>query len=96
LLAVVFSSAGLCPKEDRQRPAQPLKFAAVAFLDVQANYAIVMAYRFTSLTSVTLLDCATIPGAAMRDCKAAAPYAARAQCPIGRCNLPLYWLPEML
>ena len=66
LLAVVFGAAGLCAIEGGERPVQPLKFAAVAFLDVQANYAIVMAYRFTSLTSVTLLDCATIPGAAMR------------------------------
>ena len=67
LLAVVFGAAGLCIKPDDERPAQPFKFAAVSFLDVQANYAIVKAYRFTSFTSVTLLDCATIPGTAMRN-----------------------------
>ena len=38
--------------------------AAVAALDVEATYMNVLAYRYTSLTSVTLLDCTTIPGAA--------------------------------
>ena len=85
LLAVVFGAAGLCAKDGGEQPVQPLKFAAVAFLDVQANYAIVMAYRFTSLTSVTLLDCATIPGVAMRSWKAAK---ARTPCPTCLCNLP--------
>ena len=40
------------------------KCAAVAILDVEATYVNVLAYRFTSLTSVTLLDCTTIPGTA--------------------------------
>ena len=37
--------------------------AGLALLDVEATYLVVLAYRFTSLTSVTLLDCTTIPGA---------------------------------
>ena len=41
------------------------KCAAIAVLDVEATYVNVLAYRFTSLTSVTLLDCTTIPGDAL-------------------------------
>ena len=51
------------------------KYAALAGLDVEANYLVVLAYRYTSITSVTLLDCFTIPGAlsfeAQTSCKAA-------------------------
>ncbi len=60
---MVFSLVGCFAKRDGEQPAHLLKFATVALLDSWANYAIVMAYRYTSLTSVTLLDCATIPGA---------------------------------
>jgi solute carrier family 35 protein F1/2 len=38
-----------------------LSFAALAVLDVEANTLVTKAYQFTSLTSVTLLDCFTIP-----------------------------------
>ena len=34
---------------------------ALAVIDTQANYLIVKAFGYTSLTSVTLLDCAAIP-----------------------------------
>ena len=33
----------------------------LALMDVEANYLLVSAYRYTSLTSVTLLDCFSIP-----------------------------------
>jgi solute carrier family 35 protein F1/2 len=33
----------------------------LAFVDVEANYFVVKAYQFTSITSVMLLDCFTIP-----------------------------------
>ncbi|KAL4443860.1 hypothetical protein ABPG75_011597 [Micractinium tetrahymenae] len=36
-------------------------YAVLALLDVEANFCVVLAYRYTSLTSVTLLDCFTIP-----------------------------------
>ncbi|PRW60646.1 solute carrier family 35 member F1-like [Chlorella sorokiniana] len=36
-------------------------YAVLALLDVEANACLVLAYRFTSLTSVTLLDSFTIP-----------------------------------
>uniref|UniRef100_A0A7S1DH92 EamA domain-containing protein n=1 Tax=Hemiselmis andersenii TaxID=464988 RepID=A0A7S1DH92_HEMAN len=36
-------------------------FLAFAISDVEANFTIVKAYQFTNLTSVTLLDCFTIP-----------------------------------
>ena len=36
-------------------------FIGFALADVEANFFIVRAYQFTSLTSVTLLDCFTIP-----------------------------------
>lgn len=39
------------------------KYAALSLLDVEANYLVTKAYQFTSITSVTLLDCCTIPAA---------------------------------
>jgi solute carrier family 35 protein F1/2 len=36
-------------------------FAALAFIDVEANVLVTKAYQYTSLTSCTLLDCFTIP-----------------------------------
>jgi len=37
------------------------KYALVAFADVEGNYLVVRAYQYTSITSVQLLDCFTIP-----------------------------------
>eukprot|EP00941_MAST-03F_sp_MAST-3F-sp1_P006067 g6067.t1 len=37
------------------------KYAFLALVDVEANYIIVKAYQYTSVTSVMLLDCTTIP-----------------------------------
>ena len=39
----------------------PARYATLALIDTQANYLIVKAFQYTSLTSVTLLDCAAIP-----------------------------------
>mmetsp|Transcript_720 Transcript_720/g.923 ORF Transcript_720/g.923 Transcript_720/m.923 type:complete len:412 (+) Transcript_720:322-1557(+) len=39
------------------------KYSFLAILDVEANYLVVMAYKYTSITSVMLLDCFTIPAA---------------------------------
>ncbi|KAF5183621.1 Solute carrier family 35 member f2 [Thalictrum thalictroides] len=36
-------------------------YALVGFVDVEANYLVVKAYQYSSITSVTLLDCWTIP-----------------------------------
>jgi hypothetical protein len=36
-------------------------FAAFALSDVQANFLIVLAYQYTSMLSITVLDCFTIP-----------------------------------
>ncbi|KAK6730577.1 hypothetical protein RB195_007190 [Necator americanus] len=38
-----------------------LQYFLLALIDVEANYMIVYAYQFTNLTSIQLLDCATIP-----------------------------------
>jgi solute carrier family 35, member F1/2 len=40
-------------------------FALISFLDVEANYLVVLAFRYTSLTSVTLLDCFSIPASVL-------------------------------
>ncbi|KAK7131168.1 hypothetical protein R3I94_016338 [Phoxinus phoxinus] len=37
------------------------KYFLMAFTDVQANYTVVKAYQFTTLTSIQLLDCFVIP-----------------------------------
>lgn len=39
----------------------PGRYALLALIDTQANYCIVKSFQYTSLTSVTLLDCAAIP-----------------------------------
>lgn len=36
-------------------------YLLLAFLDVEANFLVTKAYQYTSITSVTLLDCFTIP-----------------------------------
>ncbi|XP_078181851.1 uncharacterized protein LOC144575539 isoform X2 [Carex rostrata] len=36
-------------------------YIGLAFVDVQANFLVVKAYQYSSITSVTLLDCWTIP-----------------------------------
>ncbi|XP_061104599.1 solute carrier family 35 member F2-like isoform X1 [Conger conger] len=37
------------------------KYLLLGFADVEANYTVVMAYQFTTLTSIQLLDCFVIP-----------------------------------
>lgn len=37
------------------------KYFFIAVADVEANYLVVQAYQYTTLTSVQLLDCFTIP-----------------------------------
>lgn len=37
------------------------RYFVCAVVDVEANYCVVLAYRYTSMTSVMLLDCFTIP-----------------------------------
>ena len=47
--------------EDTPATRSTARYAALALIDTQANYLIVKAFQYTSLTSVTLLDCAAIP-----------------------------------
>lgn len=50
----------------RQRPqAFWFKYAALAGVDVSANFCLVLAYSYTTLTSVTLLDCFSVPCATL-------------------------------
>lgn len=58
-LAVVYGSLLIRRKEKLR--AELYKYAALAALDVLANFCLVQAYRYTTLTSVTLLDCFTVP-----------------------------------
>jgi solute carrier family 35 protein F1/2 len=37
------------------------RYALLALVDVEANYLVVKAYRYTSITSIMLIDCWTIP-----------------------------------
>jgi drug/metabolite transporter (DMT)-like permease len=59
LLAVTFGTARAAERRPLQRPWW--QYAALAVLDVEANYLVTKAYQYTSITSVTLLDCFTIP-----------------------------------
>ena len=63
LLSVVYTCISL---RDRSHFWSSLKdrwwiMLLLAFIDVEANYLIVSAYQFTSITSAMLLDCFTIP-----------------------------------
>uniref|UniRef100_A0A1D1YPY1 Solute carrier family 35 member F2 n=1 Tax=Anthurium amnicola TaxID=1678845 RepID=A0A1D1YPY1_9ARAE len=58
-LAMVYGAIFLCR---RQRLLVPWYwYVALAIVDVQGNYLVVKAYQYSSITSVTLLDCWTIP-----------------------------------
>ena len=54
-------STGLTAQGSPGSSRTPARYALLAFIDTQANYWIVKAFRYTSLTSVTLLDCAAVP-----------------------------------
>lgn len=43
--------------------ASPWAYLGIAFLDVEANYMTVLAYRYTTITSITLFDALAIPSA---------------------------------
>jgi drug/metabolite transporter (DMT)-like permease len=70
LLALVYPAVHVARTPAAARWALPSRawlrrvgwqYAVVALLDVEANYLVVLAYRYTSLTSVMLLDCFAIP-----------------------------------
>ncbi|CAI7764957.1 unnamed protein product, partial [Closterium sp. NIES-53] len=61
LLAAVYGAVLLHRKAPLTVPWRVLLLAS--FLDVEGNYFVVLAFRFTSLTRVTLLDCWAIPAA---------------------------------
>ncbi|GJP30230.1 hypothetical protein CLOM_g24363 [Closterium sp. NIES-68] len=61
LLASVYGAILMHRKTPLTVPWRVLLLAS--FLDVEGNYFVVLAFRFTSLTRVTLLDCWAIPAA---------------------------------
>lgn len=62
LLAVVFSSVHVRRRGWRLQ-GRWWAYLGMAFLDVEANLLLVSAFRYTSLSSATLLDCFSIPAA---------------------------------
>lgn len=59
LLSIVFGSQLLYRRKGLR--ARWYYYVLLAFVDVEANYLVVRAYEYTSITSVMLLDCWTIP-----------------------------------
>ncbi|TXG72892.1 hypothetical protein EZV62_001471 [Acer yangbiense] len=59
LLVIVYGSYMLYKK--RSLKAKWYYYLILGFVDVEANFLVVKAYQYTSLTSVMLLDCWTIP-----------------------------------
>lgn len=59
LLSIVFGSQLIYRR--RRLRARWYYYVLLAFVDVEANYVVVRAYDYTSITSVMLLDCWTIP-----------------------------------
>ncbi|XP_063954526.1 solute carrier family 35 member F2-like [Lytechinus pictus] len=66
LLALVYCTL-LCLRKTREKNFYHIftkrwwKYILIALVDVEANYLVVKAYQYTTLTSVQLLDCITIP-----------------------------------
>ncbi|KAJ8640102.1 hypothetical protein MRB53_016796 [Persea americana] len=60
-LALVYSSILLYRGQKLRVPWY--WYVVLAFVDVQGNYLVIKAYQFSSITSVTLLDCWTVPWA---------------------------------
>ncbi|GAB5360862.1 hypothetical protein AAMO2058_000663800 [Amorphochlora amoebiformis] len=53
-----------------ESPREPWwKYCVIAFCDVQGNFLLVLAYQYTSIISVQLLDCFTIPVVMILSCK---------------------------
>ncbi|XP_068456438.1 solute carrier family 35 member F2 [Clinocottus analis] len=65
LLLLVYTTI-LCTRKDDRNILQILKtkwwkYLVMGLADVEANYTVVKAYQFTTLTSIQLLDCFVIP-----------------------------------
>lgn len=60
-LALAYVPLRLLRSGTRPLRADWWRYALLAACDVEANFAVVLAYQHTSLTSVMLLDCLTIP-----------------------------------
>lgn len=65
LLLLVYTTI-LCTRQGERNILQILKtkwwkYLVMGLADVEANYAVVKAYQFTTLTSIQLLDCFVIP-----------------------------------
>ena len=61
LLALVYGGVRLVRGTHKTLARPWWQYALLAVLDVEANFLVVTAFRFTSVTSVTLLDCWSIP-----------------------------------
>lgn len=65
LLCLVFTTWLVCRRgcaeTCRMLRCRGWKYACLALIDVEANYLLVKAYKYTTLTSITLLDCFSIP-----------------------------------
>ncbi|KAK4752430.1 hypothetical protein SAY87_021228 [Trapa incisa] len=59
LLAIVYGSIMLYRRKSLK--AKWYSYAALGLVDVEANFLVVKAYQYTSITSVMLLDCWAIP-----------------------------------
>ncbi|XP_074657554.1 solute carrier family 35 member F2-like [Tubulanus polymorphus] len=65
LLAIVYTPMLACRRGDENLVPvlveRGWKYFILAIIDVEANYMVVKAYQYTTVTSVQLLDCFTIP-----------------------------------
>ncbi|CAB3977468.1 solute carrier family 35 member F1 [Paramuricea clavata] len=64
LLAMVFTTRLACKTEEAVKIVKKRwwKYIIIAIIDVYGNFLVFTAYEYTSLTSVQLLDCLSIPG----------------------------------
>jgi len=59
---VLMASFGVLMYRRGERPREALwKYFIIALADVEGNFLLVLAYQYTTITSVQLLDCFTIP-----------------------------------
>lgn len=62
LLALLFIPGRLAwPQERPEMALRWWQYALIALADIEGNYCVVLAYRYTDIASATLLDCFAIP-----------------------------------
>lgn len=61
-----------------------LRYALIAAVDVEANFLFIKAYQYTTLTSIQILDCFSIPSVVYPFCVGCFSYSRSSSCNVER------------